>query len=225
MAALGLKEMVKFLFSYLLKGFFSVSFKPKVAISKFVWKMQKKSGIMKSGLHAMPLFLLDDLLKRFFETLAHLHLCLNGKFILIYRISHINLILTTYTESLKVFMNFFKPNWIFCIQQCTFRCKCFDVSKKLFMHLFFPEEFFWLWTNFIKFLKVGLLLQKGFEPIVRQWKGKKKLSQRHVTMIFRRVQNTFQAAQKLSNSKVDSGEFVMLSKFQRLAKKCCFFLP
>ena len=42
-------------------------------------------------------------------------------------------------------------------------------------------------------------------------------------MIFRRVQNTFQAAQKLSNSKVDSGEFVMLSKFQRLAKKCCFF--
>ena len=58
---------------------------------------------------------------------------------------------------------------------------------------------------------------------MHQWKGKKKLSQRHVTMIFRRVQNTFQAAQKLSNSKVDSGEFVMLSKFQRLAKKCCFF--
>ena len=27
-----------------------------------VWKMKKKSGIMKSGLDAMPLFLLDDLL-------------------------------------------------------------------------------------------------------------------------------------------------------------------
>ena len=32
----------------------------KVAIA--VWKMQKKSGVMKSGLDAMPLFLLDDLL-------------------------------------------------------------------------------------------------------------------------------------------------------------------
>ena len=32
--------------------------------AKFIWKMQKKSGIMKSGLDAMPLFLLDDLLKR-----------------------------------------------------------------------------------------------------------------------------------------------------------------
>ena len=42
MATLGLKEMGKF--------------------SHFVWKMQKNSGIMKSGLDAMPLFLLDDLL-------------------------------------------------------------------------------------------------------------------------------------------------------------------
>ena len=33
-----------------------------VAIAKFVWKMQKKSGIMKSGVDAMPLFLLDNLL-------------------------------------------------------------------------------------------------------------------------------------------------------------------
>ena len=43
---------------------FPISFKPKVAIAKFVWKKQKKSGIMKSGLDAMPLFLLDDLLKK-----------------------------------------------------------------------------------------------------------------------------------------------------------------
>ena len=42
---------------------FPVSFKPKVAIAKFIWKMQKESGIMKSGWDAMPLFLLDDLLK------------------------------------------------------------------------------------------------------------------------------------------------------------------
>ena len=51
MATLCLKEMVKFLW------------KPEVAIAKLVWKMQKKSGIMKSGLDAMPLFLLDDLLR------------------------------------------------------------------------------------------------------------------------------------------------------------------
>ena len=41
---------------------FPISFKPKVAKAKFVWKMQKKSGIMKSGLDAMPLSPLDDLL-------------------------------------------------------------------------------------------------------------------------------------------------------------------
>ena len=46
---------------------FPISFKPKVAIAKFVWKMQKKSGIMKSGLDAMPLFLLDDLLSILFS--------------------------------------------------------------------------------------------------------------------------------------------------------------
>ena len=44
------------------KGIFPIFFKPKVAIAKLVWKMQKKSGIMKSGSNAMPLFLLDDLL-------------------------------------------------------------------------------------------------------------------------------------------------------------------
>ena len=60
MATLGLKEMGKFL-----------QFKPKVAIAKFVWKMQKKSGIMKSGLDAMPLFLLDSLLNGW--SLVQLH--------------------------------------------------------------------------------------------------------------------------------------------------------
>ena len=41
----------------------AVSIQPKVAIAKFIGKMQKKkSGIMKSGLDDMPLFLLDDLL-------------------------------------------------------------------------------------------------------------------------------------------------------------------
>ena len=33
-----------------------------VALGKFVWKMQKKSGIMKSWVYAMLIFLLDDLL-------------------------------------------------------------------------------------------------------------------------------------------------------------------
>ena len=67
MATLGLKEMGKFLWEgreKVLPCWLSqFNFKPKVAIVKFVWKMQKKkSGIMKSGLDAMPLFLLDDLL-------------------------------------------------------------------------------------------------------------------------------------------------------------------
>ena len=55
MATLALKEMGK----YLPKG---ISFKPKVTIAKFIGKMKKKSGIIKSGLDDMPLFLLDDLL-------------------------------------------------------------------------------------------------------------------------------------------------------------------
>jgi hypothetical protein len=67
MATLCLKEMGKFLwegklFSLPSQRNFPISFKPKVAIAKFIGKMQKKSGIMKSGLDAMPLFLLDDLL-------------------------------------------------------------------------------------------------------------------------------------------------------------------
>ena len=33
-----------------------------VAIAKLIGKMQKKSGIMKSGLDALPLFLLEGLL-------------------------------------------------------------------------------------------------------------------------------------------------------------------
>ena len=54
MATLGLKEMGKFL-------------QPKVAKAKSIGKMQKKkSGIMKSGLDAMPIFLLDDLLSGIF---------------------------------------------------------------------------------------------------------------------------------------------------------------
>ena len=45
---------------------FFISFKHKVVIAKFIGKMQKKSGITKSGLDAMPLFLLYDLLKNCF---------------------------------------------------------------------------------------------------------------------------------------------------------------
>ena len=69
MATLGLKEMEKFLwegrekaklnwdsqkgrtFSLPSQRNFPIYYKPKVAIAKFIWKMQKKkSGIMKSGL-------------------------------------------------------------------------------------------------------------------------------------------------------------------------------
>ena len=89
MSTLGLKEMGKFLWEGKEKGLpcgmsqfsktklrqptertffptfqmnFPISFKLKVAIAKFIEKMQKKSGIMKSGSDAMPLFLQDDLL-------------------------------------------------------------------------------------------------------------------------------------------------------------------
>ena len=90
MATLGLKEMGKFLMegrekvlpcwlSQLSKtklrqptgqNFFPTfpkefsHFLQTLAIAKYVWKMQKKSGIIKSGLDAMPHFLPEDLLKR-----------------------------------------------------------------------------------------------------------------------------------------------------------------
>ena len=65
MATLGLKGMEKFLWEgreKSLPSWLSQFSKPKVAMAKFIGKMQKKSGIMKSGLDAMPLFLLDNLL-------------------------------------------------------------------------------------------------------------------------------------------------------------------
>ena len=54
MATLGLKEMGKFFWEGREKGL-------PCRLSQFSKKM---SGIMKSGLDAMPLFLLDDLLNR-----------------------------------------------------------------------------------------------------------------------------------------------------------------
>jgi hypothetical protein len=47
MATLGLKEMVKFLWEVREKG---------LPLAKFIGKMQKKSGIMKTGFDTMPLF-------------------------------------------------------------------------------------------------------------------------------------------------------------------------
>ena len=47
-----------------------ISFKPKVAIASSLGKCNKKSGIVKSGLDAMPLFLLYNLLRDIF-LLAH----------------------------------------------------------------------------------------------------------------------------------------------------------
>ena len=43
---------------------FPIYFKPKVAIAKFIGKIQKRVGIIKSGLDALPLFLLDNLLNQ-----------------------------------------------------------------------------------------------------------------------------------------------------------------
>ena len=59
MTTLGLKEMGKFLREGREKSL-------PCWLSQFSVKMQKikKSGVMKSGLEAMPLFLLDDLLRK-----------------------------------------------------------------------------------------------------------------------------------------------------------------
>ena len=65
MATLGLKEIGKFIWEGREKGLpmwlsqFSFA---KGSHSKIHWENAKKSGIMKSGLDTMPLFLLDDLL-------------------------------------------------------------------------------------------------------------------------------------------------------------------
>ena len=63
MATSGLKEMGKFLLEGREKGL--PCWLSQFSFDKFVWKMQKKSGIMKSGVDAMPLFLLDHLLRNF----------------------------------------------------------------------------------------------------------------------------------------------------------------
>jgi hypothetical protein len=51
---------------------FPISFKPKVAIAKFVWKMQKKVWYYEKWVDAMPLFLLDDLLSKYLLTRSSL---------------------------------------------------------------------------------------------------------------------------------------------------------
>ena len=50
---------------HLPKGIFPFQLQTKGShIFKFAMKMQNKSGIMKSGFDAMPLFLLDNLLRK-----------------------------------------------------------------------------------------------------------------------------------------------------------------
>ena len=69
MATSGLKEMGKFLWEGREKGLpcsqrnFPISFKPKVAIAEFFWKMQRKTWYSILGVDAMPLSLKNPLLK------------------------------------------------------------------------------------------------------------------------------------------------------------------
>jgi hypothetical protein len=51
---------------------FPISFKPKVAIAKFIGKMQKKAGIVKNGLDTISHFLLDYLLGTNVQVLLNL---------------------------------------------------------------------------------------------------------------------------------------------------------
>ena len=75
MTTLGLKEMGKFLWEGGEKSLpswlsqfssqrnFSISFKPKVAIAEFFWRMQRKTWYSILRVDAMPLFLKNLLLK------------------------------------------------------------------------------------------------------------------------------------------------------------------
>ena len=69
MATLGLKEMEKFLWEGREKVL--PCWLSQFSFAKFVWKMQNKSDIMKSGLDAMSLFLLDNLLLAIGRNLSH----------------------------------------------------------------------------------------------------------------------------------------------------------
>ena len=70
MATLGLNEMEKILWegreksllSWLSQFSFVISFKPKVAIAEFFWKMQRKTWYSILGVYAMPLSLKSLLL-------------------------------------------------------------------------------------------------------------------------------------------------------------------
>jgi hypothetical protein len=73
MATLGLKEMGKFLWEgrgKCLRQPNGQTFFPGI------WKMQKKTGIIKSGLDAMPLFLLGDLLRVGWGLCLYMGICL-----------------------------------------------------------------------------------------------------------------------------------------------------
>ena len=73
MATLGLKEMEK--------GNFPISFKPKVAIAEFFWKMQRKTWYSILGVDAMPLSLKNLLLNMltsedfFQQKTCHQNIC------------------------------------------------------------------------------------------------------------------------------------------------------
>ena len=86
MANLALKEMGKFPWEVreksLPRWLSQFSF-VKVAIAKFIVEMQKKSGIMKNVLDAMPLFLLDDLLNESINRVSNLQLKLEFNFLII----------------------------------------------------------------------------------------------------------------------------------------------
>ena len=92
MTTLGLKEMGKFLWEgrekslpcWLPQFSFPISFKPKVTINEFFWKMQRKTWYSILRMDAMPLSL-ENLLLSDFNLREHLwqmnciHICYNAK--------------------------------------------------------------------------------------------------------------------------------------------------
>ena len=93
MAILGLKEIGKFLwegrekslpswlsqFSFASQRNFPISFKPKVPIDEFFWKMQRKTWYSILGVNAMPLSL-KNLLRSFFVFFLKKRTLKVGKF-------------------------------------------------------------------------------------------------------------------------------------------------
>ena len=101
-----------------------------VAIAKLIVKMQKKSGVMKSGLDAMPLFLLDNLLSRqtTFQICQYIQYC--NLLLRKYLQEHSSSNLRGFIQALNALINYknghfqsFKLKYVLNLNGMKFGCK------------------------------------------------------------------------------------------------------